>query len=373
MRPEVKLGFLLVAIAGIGVAAWSALSGTEPATDVPPNQQDAGQERVSAGEASTPVVAPQASPAPPTRRASPAAEPAGDERSAAPSIRDRLRLIGPSGHADEGAATPAQPQRPAGAEQLSRVRDQFRRDLQSGAGDAGRSETPTPAPSSYSPTAAPVAVPELNATRSGVQTAAAQPAPASNEQEVSVVEAPAPQAAAVMTPRPTRPALPAVRPGREPEGTDSPAAPPTRGATVKTYTVKQGDMFMRIVRAEYGSDRYWRVVAQANPDIDPDVIRPGEKITLPPKSRLDEELGIARARAREPAAPATRAAAGVSGSAVSDLPIYKVERGDSLQVIARNYFGSAARWREIYELNRDKLRSADHIEIGQELRMPRRE
>jgi nucleoid-associated protein YgaU len=50
--------------------------------------------------------------------------------------------------------------------------------------------------------------------------------------------------------------------------------------------------------------------------------------------------------------------------------IYIVQPGDTLGVIARNFFGRAARWPEIFNVNRDVISNPDRIRVGQKLRIP---
>ncbi|QKG54440.1 LysM peptidoglycan-binding domain-containing protein [Hymenobacter sp. BRD67] len=62
------------------------------------------------------------------------------------------------------------------------------------------------------------------------------------------------------------------------------------------------------------------------------------------------------------AAGATPAAAGTT---------YTVVSGDSLSKIAKNHYGDAAKWHQIYEANQAIIGSnPDHIEVGQELTLP---
>lgn len=49
---------------------------------------------------------------------------------------------------------------------------------------------------------------------------------------------------------------------------------------------------------------------------------------------------------------------------------YTVKKGDSLWNIAKRYLGSGSRYREVYNLNRDKIRDPNRIQIGQVLKMP---
>ncbi|MEM0966727.1 MAG: LysM peptidoglycan-binding domain-containing protein [Verrucomicrobiota bacterium] len=50
--------------------------------------------------------------------------------------------------------------------------------------------------------------------------------------------------------------------------------------------------------------------------------------------------------------------------------VYVVQPGDTLSSIARSVFGSSARWEEIFQANRDLLRSPNDLRVGQELQIP---
>ncbi len=51
--------------------------------------------------------------------------------------------------------------------------------------------------------------------------------------------------------------------------------------------------------------------------------------------------------------------------------IYVVRKGDSLSRIAKQYYGDAMRYKEIFEANRDILDDPNKIFPGQELKIPR--
>jgi len=73
---------------------------------------------------------------------------------------------------------------------------------------------------------------------------------------------------------------------------------------------------------------------------------------------------------RSLAGPAdTSPAAGSESEA--DL-VHVVREGDTLSELARRYLGSVARYPEIFEANRDQLRSPDDLRLHQRLRIPRR-
>jgi len=49
---------------------------------------------------------------------------------------------------------------------------------------------------------------------------------------------------------------------------------------------------------------------------------------------------------------------------------YVVKSGDSLSKIAKEVWGDAKRWKEIFEANKDKIKDPNLIYPGQELRIP---
>jgi len=63
------------------------------------------------------------------------------------------------------------------------------------------------------------------------------------------------------------------------------------------------------------------------------------------------------------------ATASTSGSP-SSVRSYKVQSGDTLSKIAKEFYGSASSYPKIFEANRDKLESPDKIQVGQELVIP---
>lgn len=50
---------------------------------------------------------------------------------------------------------------------------------------------------------------------------------------------------------------------------------------------------------------------------------------------------------------------------------HKVQSGDTLSGIAEKYLGSSARYMEIYEMNRDRLRTPHDLRVGKAIRVPR--
>jgi nucleoid-associated protein YgaU len=54
----------------------------------------------------------------------------------------------------------------------------------------------------------------------------------------------------------------------------------------------------------------------------------------------------------------------------SETKTYTVASGDSLSKIAAKFYGDAAKWRRIYEANRDIITNPDLIHPGQSLKIP---
>jgi nucleoid-associated protein YgaU len=182
-----------------------------------------------------------------------------------------------------------------------------------------------------------------------------------------LVAASAPATEALASGRPTGPPGAGLR-----ETTAGAEAPPRESATSprpdvasrleglrkpamgSKYTIQLGDTLIDIAREHYGQDRYWTAIQEANPDVDPQSLQPGQVIVLPPKAQ------VVAGRAR----PTTQRQRG------ADRATYVVEEGDTLIAIARNVLKDESRYMEIFELNRDKLESPDELIPGTELRLP---
>jgi nucleoid-associated protein YgaU len=79
-----------------------------------------------------------------------------------------------------------------------------------------------------------------------------------------------------------------------------------------------------------------------------------------------QRAALAKKREAEAAAKAEAEA-----KAEADEPrIYVVKSGDSLSKIAKEVYGNAGRWKEIYEANKDQIKDPNLIYRGQKLRIP---
>ncbi len=134
---------------------------------------------------------------------------------------------------------------------------------------------------------------------------------------------------------------------------ESAATLASTSAAVLHYTVQPGDTLTAIARRLYGDTDALDQIVQANlgqpmPDgrtfADSNHIWPGWILTLPQPTQLAVEQDGQR--------------------------WYVVQSGDTLSSIAAELLGSANRWPELYEHNRDRIEAPSRIRVGLELQLP---
>lgn len=155
---------------------------------------------------------------------------------------------------------------------------------------------------------------------------------------------------------PVRP-VPAVVPAASPLGVIEIGLPgePAEGAA-REHVVASGETLSSIAASLLGDPARWREIAAANPQIDADRLAVGDRLQIPSGSPPP----VAPPRTAPP--PAASPDAGRE---------HVVAAGETLSSIAAARLGSSGRWREIYDLNRDRLASPDRLREGQRLRLPR--
>lgn len=165
---------------------------------------------------------------------------------------------------------------------------------------------------------------------------------------------------------------------QRPSGGTPSGTPPAVTTSGETHTVQSGDTLSSIAEQKLGAERYWPLIQAANPGLDPDKIRIGQKIKLPSK----ETILAANNKPPETAKPSpqpTLTNSGNSASSATDhkaaaggTTTYEVVKGDTLVEIAKKSLGDAGRWEEIFNLNRDQLPSPDRVRPGMKLKIPAR-
>lgn len=199
---------------------------------------------------------------------------------------------------------------------------------------------------------------------------AATPAPVATPRPVATPHV-AEQAKPVPTPKPTP--VPTPKPTAKPTRVSTPKPPvatakpaprvvPTPDVSPKDeapkpgtapsskgsrYVVRHGDSLWAIAKREYGDATRWKVLYEVNhpPVRKAHLILPGMVLRLPKLARSE---------------------AGARGG------MTVVRQGDCLWLIAERKLGDGERWREIYQLNRRKVRNPRLIHPGQRLSLPSR-
>jgi len=124
---------------------------------------------------------------------------------------------------------------------------------------------------------------------------------------------------------------------------------------VMIYTWVQGDTYLALAERYFGSRLEVARLRAVNAGRGEAELRPGDRIFVPRR------------------APAASESLTKSASAAGQWEggVYRVESGDMLGKIAKKVYGSASKWRVIYDANRDVLASPDDLEVGMPLRIPR--
>lgn len=151
------------------------------------------------------------------------------------------------------------------------------------------------------------------------------------------------------------------------------------------YTVVEGDTWSSLAQRFYQDGQYTRNLHLANEDM-PE-LAPGKEILVPVfdflaetsapvaesapaplASTLASPAGTTPPRAvPEAAAPLAKPLASASGA---KLPEYEVRPGDTLSDISLAVFGTATRWQELLDANKDKLAKPEALKVGMKLKIP---
>lgn len=160
---------------------------------------------------------------------------------------------------------------------------------------------------------------------------------------------------------------------------DGPFGSSTTSTTITGgYPVQSGDSYWKISQKVYGTARYYRVLAEYNSKAipDPAKMRPGMIVQTPDESILRRMLlANSSASAGSPAATRPVGSPPVTPSQgvffdEKNQPRYRVGKSDTLTTIAADHLGRWARWRQIYEMNRDQLDNPNKLQIGMILKLP---
>ncbi len=122
----------------------------------------------------------------------------------------------------------------------------------------------------------------------------------------------------------------------------------TLNPTEKSHVVAAGETLGEISQKYYGSGKYWKKIVEANPGLDPNTIKVGQKLVIP--------------ALKESTTTDTHAPTPGPGERT-----YTVKSGDSYYTIAKRELGQASRWKEIEKLNGI---GAEELHVGQVIKLP---
>jgi len=174
-----------------------------------------------------------------------------------------------------------------------------------------------------------------------------------------------PDALAPSAPDTSTPPTPAVALDAHPTQ-DTPASTGAR-----THTVARGETLSSISKAVYGDSRYYQKIADANPKINPNRLRPGTVINLPDAAEVKSSSSKRTTTDAKSAPAATSDAPRPTVAAVDAQKEYRVVSGDSLYRISTRLYGSGEEADTLYKLNKDKIGpDAAKLKVGMILQIP---
>jgi nucleoid-associated protein YgaU len=145
-------------------------------------------------------------------------------------------------------------------------------------------------------------------------------------------------------------AVEALKPG--------PEAPAAGDANV--HVVKGGETLSDISKLHYGTTTKWKEIVKANPGIDPEGLKVGQKIKLP------EIAGAPKVP--ESGTPASTESIKPTASSANPAATYTVKAGDTPASIAKSQMGPKGDWKKIVEANPGL--DPNKMRIGQKLVIP---
>lgn len=159
---------------------------------------------------------------------------------------------------------------------------------------------------------------------------------------------------------------------REPERS-APAYPAPR-----LHTVQPDETLWSIANRYYEEGSLHAPLAAYNRSRlpDPSALRVGVTLLIPTRAELlgssDAALAARGAEAKPQSTKpgATKPASKPDAKPAAPAREYVVKKGDTLGDISMASLGAAKRWREIYELNQDRIDDPDNVVVGTRLRLP---
>jgi len=133
------------------------------------------------------------------------------------------------------------------------------------------------------------------------------------------------------------------------------ATPATQPAGSTSHVVKPGETLSSIAQTYYGSATLWSYIAKANPTLNPDRLKSGQTLVIPPASSL---------------AP-SQVASPAPDKPVATSKQYTVQPGESLYKISMKLWGDSHHVDALYELNKSTIGdNPAKLKVGTLLNLP---
>ncbi len=154
---------------------------------------------------------------------------------------------------------------------------------------------------------------------------------------------------------------------------DSEPSTPSRQTRRGRYVVVSGDTLTKIAAAQYGSRsrKVIDTIFEANRALlgNPDRLAVGMRLSLPAISGTKiAPRNPQPVQTRQDIQEATPARSGVSENVPGRW--YQIKKNDRYVSIAREQLGDSNRWREIYQINKDRFPDPARIRWGVRIRLP---
>jgi nucleoid-associated protein YgaU len=136
----------------------------------------------------------------------------------------------------------------------------------------------------------------------------------------------------------------------------APNSSPSTQPSGQSHMIEIGETFSSIAASFYGDAKYYKLIVDANPQIDANKLKPGMVIKIPTLEK------------REPRSDTVDVP---SMSTIDPSRQYVVKTGDSLSRIATSLYGDQNMWQKIYDLNKPKIGdSPARLKLGMVLDLP---
>jgi len=147
---------------------------------------------------------------------------------------------------------------------------------------------------------------------------------------------------------------------------------PASSDVPRTHKVVSGETFTSIARLAYGDGRFYLAIEKANPNVNPEKLKPGTPIQLPPAALVKAPKPAKTENVREPKPDRTDKPAAAAKAAISgDGKSYTVQPNDNLYKIAKKIYGKGEREDDLFEANRSVIgEDRSRLKPGMVLKLP---